>query len=165
MKNIFTILNISKAVVVVGAVLLLNQFIYLLPVHIGAFVVTITGVILADLYALLWVIGKFPTLQSRYLTGLHYVVGTGLLVSITSGFLMFWPLREYLVTVEAFWVKVVFVMVLIINSFVISAHMHIHTTQTFSSLSKTQRLPLFLSGATSAISWVTVFVAALLLNV
>lgn len=165
MKNRFSIRNISTAFVVAGVVLLLNQFMYLLPVHISAFVVTIVAVVLADLYALLWAIGKCPTLHRRYVVGLHYIVGTGLVTSIVSGVLMFWPLREYLITVEAFWVKIVFVVVLIINSFVISSHMYIPTTQTFSSLSPKERRPLLLSGAVSAISWITVFAAALLLDV
>jgi hypothetical protein len=165
MKNIFSPLNIIIAISAVSAVLILNQFIYLLPIHIGSFVITITAVVIADLYALLWVIGKLSTLRSWCVTGLHYVVGTGLLVSITSGFVMFLPLREYLVTVEAFWVKVAFVIVLIINSFVIGQHMHIPTSQTFSSLTKKDRRPLIVSGAVSAISWITVFVSALMLNV
>lgn len=68
-------------------------------------------------------------------------------------------------TVEAFWVKMAFVGVLIINGFVIARHMHIPTTRTFSSLSKKERRPLFLSGAASGVSWIAVFVSALLLNV
>ena len=138
---------------------------YLLPLHIGAFIVTITAVIIADLQAILWAMGKLPTLKPQRLKVLHNVVSTGLLVSITSGFIMFLPLREYLVTVEAFWVKLAFVGVLIINSFVIARHMHIPTTRTFSSLSKKARRPLFLSGAASGVSWIVVFASALLLNV
>lgn len=165
MKNLFSVLNITTALIVVSVVLLLNQFMYLLPVHIGTFIITITAVIIADLHALLWVLGKLPTLQPRRLSALHYVVSTGLMVAVTSGFLLFLPLRDYLVTVEAFWVKVFFVLVLIINSFVISQHMHIPTTRTFSSLTKKERRPLLISGAVSGISWITVFVAALSLNV
>lgn len=146
-------------------VILLNQFMYLLPLHIGAFIVTITAVIIADLQAILWAMGKLPALKPQRLKVLHNVVSTGLLVSITSGFIMFLPLREYLVTVEAFWVKLAFVGVLIINSFVIARHMHIPTTRTFSSLSKKARRPLFLSGAASGVSWIVVFASALLLNV
>ena len=165
MKNIFSLLNITTSIAVVLVVILLNQFMYLLPIHIGAFILTITAVIIADLHALLWARGKLPLLESRRLKMLHNVVSTGLLVSITSGFIMFLPLREYLVTVEAFWVKMAFVLVLIINSFVIARHMHIPTTRTFPSLSKKARRPLFLSGAASGVSWIVVFASALLLNV
>jgi hypothetical protein len=165
MKHIFSFPALITGIVVVVAVVLLNQFMYLLPIHVGAFVVTIVAVIIADLQALLWVIGKLPTLKRRPINVLHYIVSAGLFASVTSGAFLFWPLREYLVTVETFWVKMVFVAVLIINSFVIARHMHVPTTQTFASLSPAQRRPLLLSGAASAISWVTVFVAALLLPV
>lgn len=144
---------------------LLNQFMYLLPIHIGAFVVTIIAVVIADVQALLWVIGKLPTLHKRPIDVLHYLVSVGLFVSVTSGAFLFWPLREYLVTVETFWVKMVFVAVLIINSFVIAQHMHIPTKRTFASLSTVERRPLLISGGASAVGWVTVFVAALLLPV
>ena len=165
MKNTFSILRIAISLLVVLMILLLNQFMYLLPIHIGSFIITITAVIIADVQALLWARGKLPMLQSRPLIFLHSVVSVGLLTSITSGVLLFWPLREYLVTVEAFWVKVVFVGVLIINAFIIGRHMHIPTTRTFSSLSKKARRPLFLSGAASGVSWIVVFASALLLNV
>jgi hypothetical protein len=165
MKNMFPISHIITGIGVVLVVVLLNQFMYLLPLHIGAFVITISAVIIADLQALLWVRGRLSTLKPQRLKVLHNVVSIGLLVSITSGFLMFLPLREYLVTVEAFWVKLAFVGVLIINSFVIARHMHIPTTRTFLSLSKKERRPLFLSGAASGVSWIVVFASALLLNV
>ena len=161
----FPISHVATGISVVLVVVLLNQFMYLLPLHIGAFIVTITAVIIADLQALLWARGRLPTLKPQRLKVLHNVVSIGLLVSITSGFLMFLPLREYLVTVEAFWVKLAFVGVLIINSFVIARHMHIPTTRTFLSLTKAERRPLFLSGAASAVSWIVVFVSALLSNV
>jgi hypothetical protein len=165
MKNIFSISNITIGIAVVLATILLNQFMYVLPIHIGAFILTITAVIIADLHALLWARGKLPLLESRRLQMLHNAVSTGLLVSITSGFIMFLPLREYLVTVEAFWVKLAFVLVLIINSFVIARHMHVPTSRTFTSLTKQERRPLLISGAVSTISWIIVFASALLLNV
>jgi hypothetical protein len=165
MGKTFSISSITTSIIIVSVVILLNQFMYLLPLHIGAFIVTITAVIIADLQAILWAMGKLPALKPQRLKVLHNVVSTGLLVSITSGFIMFLPLREYLVTVEAFWVKLAFVGVLIINSFVIARHMHIPTTRTFSSLSKKARRPLFLSGAASGVSWIVVFASALLLNV
>jgi len=165
MKNFFSLSNIITGIVVVLVILFLNQFMYLLPIHIGAFIVTITAVIIADLHAALWVLGKIPMVQRKRLTVLHDVVSVGLVISITSGFILFLPLREYLVTVEAFWVKLAFVLVLIINSFVIARHMHIPTSRTFGSLTRRERRPLLISGAVSAVSWVTVFACALLLNV
>ena len=165
MKHILSFPTIMTGIIVVSSVAVLNQIMYLLPIHIGAFVITIIAVIIADLQALLWVIGKLSTLKRRPINVLHHMVSVGLFVSVSTGVFLFWPLREYLVTVETFWIKMVFVAVLIINSFVIARHMHVPTTQTFASLSAAQRRPLLMSGAVSAISWITVFVAALLLPI
>lgn len=160
----------NKVVFFVGAlcvavVILMSQFMYVLPVHIASFVVTITAVIVADLNALLWVIGKLPTLPYRRMVVLHYIVSIGLLVSITSGILMFLPLKEELLSMDVFRVKMIFVAALVINSFVIMRHLFVSTTHTFSSLTPDKRNILLISGFVSSMSWAGAFIAALFLGV
>jgi len=138
---------------------------YILPVHIGSFIITITSVIIADIHALLWVIGKLQTLSHRRMITLHNIVSIGLFVSITSGIIMFWPLREYLLTVTAFWVKMIFVVALVINSFIIARHVNIPTTRTFVSLTKNEQRPLIVSGLVSTVSWIGAFTSALFLGI
>jgi hypothetical protein len=161
--------KISRTLCIVGflsiaVVVFVSQFMYVLPLHIASFVVTIIAVIIADFHALLWMIGKYPTLPSRRMGTLHYVVSIGLLVSLTSGFLMFLPLREELLSISAFWVKMIFVLALVVNSFVISRHMHIPTTQTFASLTTGTRNVLLVSGLISSVCWAGAFFSALSLG-
>ncbi len=151
-------------VLIVGAVFTVSQFMYLLPLHITSFVVTITAVIIADVHALLWTLGKIPILPRKRMVFLHYLVGVGLFTSIVSGAIMFWPLQDYLLTVPAFWAKMTFVLALVINSFIISKHLHTSITRSFSSLTKKERLPLFVSGGVSAVGWAGAFVSALFLG-
>lgn len=134
---------------------------YVLPIHIASFVVTISVVLVSDIYALAWVLGKKAVLSKQKLTGLHNLIKLGLLVSVTTGALMFWPAREYLVTSPAFWVKMFFVFVLIINGYLIGRHLNIPPTKSFASLEKDEKRPLIISALVSTISWITVFVSAL----
>lgn len=47
-----------------------------------------------------------------------------------------------------------FVVTLICNGLVIGKLQHVATTKTFSSLTFTEKLPLFISGAVSTLAWV-----------
>lgn len=131
-----------------------------LLVHITAFFVNISAVIIADVHAAGWVLGKLSTLPTRRMCFLHRFVQVGLVVSIASGFYMFYPLRDYLLTVPAFYVKIAFVLALLINAGVIGKHLHIATSRTFAEVTGKERRLLIISGAVSTISWVGVFTAA-----
>ena len=145
---------------IIGGVLCAHQFMYVLPLHILFAVVAVATVVVADLHALGWVAGKFTVLPERRLIALHDIVYGGLLGLIVTGVLMFWPLSSYLLTQPAFLIKMGFVLALIINSVVISRHMPLAFTRSFSSLTFRERLPLFISGGISAISWVGALTAA-----
>ena len=133
---------------------------WLLTIHIGSFIVTILTVIIADLHALAWWRGWLATLPGGRMSRLHQVITVGLGVSILSGALLFWPLREYLLTVPSFYTKMVFVAALCVNAVYIHRHVQVASEQRFAELTAAKRWPLFLSGAVSIISWVTVFVMA-----
>lgn len=141
-------------------VVALSQQMYLLPVHIGAFFVTIAAVVIADLHAALWVLGKIEVLPKKRMRALHLFVGYGLLVSILSGFIMFLPLQDYLLSHLPFWIKLGFVGALVINSFVISTHMNVAASRSFKSLERKERTILLISGIVSTISWIGAFTAA-----
>ena len=160
----FSFYQIIIGALIVGVVFFISQFMYILPVHIGSFIITITAVIIADIHATLWTLGKLSVLPLQRMNLLHYLVSIGLLASVTSGFIMFLPLQEYLFSVTAFWLKMIFVLALIVNSFVISHHLKTITSRTFASLTKNERQPLFISGFISAISWIGAFISALFLG-
>jgi hypothetical protein len=90
----------------------------------------------------------------------HKATWIGLSIIITAGFFMFIGQSGYLLSLPAFKLKMFFVLCLIINAFVIGAHMMIATTRTFSSLTLKEKMPLFIAGGVSSISWIGAFIAA-----
>ncbi|MEX0917865.1 MAG: hypothetical protein WDZ93_01810 [Candidatus Paceibacterota bacterium] len=137
---------------------------YALTVHITTVFALIATVVVTDVLGLLWVTGRLETLSRRTLTVLHRLVWVGLLIMIVSGATMFLSYKEYLLTVPAFYVKMGFVLTLVVNAFVIGRHMHIATVRSFAALSKEERRPLFISGAVSTTAWVGAVTAALMLE-
>jgi len=129
---------------------------YLLSVHIAAFAWSVVGIIAADTQGVRWLLGWVPMLRVSYVRFWHRWVWCGLLVSIVSGFLMFWPVREYLLTQPTFLLKITLVLVLCLNALFIGTHMVVATQQPFSSLSSSQRRALLVSGVVSLLGWISV---------
>lgn len=72
---------------------------------------------------------------------------------IITGFLMFWPMREYLFTRPQFYAKMAFVVTLIVNGFVIGHLQDVATKKWFKELTLKEKLPLFISGGVSTLAW------------
>lgn len=132
-------------------------------VHILSLGFVICGVLLADHTGFDWVRGKKETVSPILLTRLHWVVGVGLGLMIGSGFALFWPTKDYLLSTPAFYIKMTFVLALVVNSLVIERLMHVATTKSFKHVSPTTRKKLLASGAVSAVSWVGAAITAFFL--
>jgi len=112
------------------------------------------------------VLGKLKRIPEKLMLTAHKLIWLGLCISISSGALLFWELREYLLTVPAFYTKIFFVVALVINSLLISRHLHTAlNTASFSLLSTHQRRSFLISGVISTISWGSVVLCATLLGV
>lgn len=133
---------------------------FILTLHIAATIVTITIVLATDLYALTWLIGKNETLSPTIIRHSHTLVWTGLILTMSMGFLLFLPYAAYLLTDLAFRIKLFLILFLIVNAFVIGKHMHHATSQPFASLHKKDKVALLLSGAVSSFGWIGAIVAA-----
>lgn len=133
----------------------------LLYVHIGFLCVAACGILLADYSALGWLRGARRTIDASLSNLAHWIVSVGLSGMILSGLALFWPLRFYVVVEPLFWVKMGFVLALVINSFVIEYLMHTATHTPFHSLSRRQQLPFIVSGVISTLSWVGAFLIAI----
>jgi len=130
----------------------------ILPIHLILLALTAICIVFADVYALTWVLGKKQFLNEKLVIRLHYYVNIGLTGMIATGILLFWPMREYLTSQSAsFFPKMIFVLALVINSFVIEKHMCVATTKKFINVSTKEKSILFISGITSFISWVGAF--------
>lgn len=135
----------------------------ILPIHIIVLIFTAWNILRADHLGFSWVRGTKPILNANLVKKYHYRTLIGLILMIVTGFLLFWPLREYLLTRTQFYIKMSFVLALILNSFAIGKLSKIATIKTFVSLSMKEKIPLFISGAISTISWLGAFTMAFFL--
>lgn len=134
-------------------------------VHLTTIFTLIPIIIGNDILALLWVRGTIPLLSRTLLTWVHWIVWGGLLLMIGSGFVMFLSYQDYLLSLPAFYIKMVFVAALLVNAFVIGKHHPTASERTYASLSSAERRPLFLSAAVSTVAWIGAYTAAQLLGV
>lgn len=133
-------------------------------IHIGILVLTVVAILSADIYASAWLKGKKDVLDHVIIRRLHLAVTIGLSGMIVTGIVLFWPLREYLTNQSsAFFIKMFFVFVLVVNSLVIEKYMAVATTTAFKNVPKRQKVILFVSGAFSAISWIGATLMAFIL--
>jgi hypothetical protein len=131
--------------------------------HVSFLCLAGVGVLIADHSALAWIRGKRQMIGKTALFIAHWIVTTVLLGLIYTGLLLFWPLRDYLLTQPFFLLKLVFVAALLINSMVIERLMLVAAYRPYSSLSTNQKVPLFVSGAVSTASWAGALFTALFL--
>ncbi len=131
--------------------------------HILGVALSFAFIVYGEKDALKWFRGIVSVLDIKKVTKAHRLVWLGLGITIVSGLLAFWDKRFYLLESPAFLAKMFFVVALTINGFFIGHLMNIACQKPFSSLTLRQKLPLFISGAISAISWVAAFVLAFFL--
>lgn len=132
-------------------------------IHLLSLSFVLFTIVRADLYGMSWVRGSKKTLDVKVLNKLHIDMWAGLILMIITGLILFYPMREYLLTRPQFYVKMAFVVTLICNGFVIGKLQHISTTRSFSSLTIKEKAPLFISGAVSTICWISAIVTAFFL--
>ena len=125
----------------------------LLSLHLTSLAFVIYNVILADHLGFTWIRGKSQTLPEDKIKKYHKRVWIGLILMIVTGFTMFWPMREFLLSRPQFYVKMLFVAGLLINSFAIGKLSLLPITRTFASLSTKEKVPLLISGAVSTLCW------------
>ncbi len=132
----------------------------ILYVHLGTLGLVALLVLYADHQAFSWVMGHKEKLDGKAISMVHYLTLAALTVMIISGAAMAFPLKEYLLTVPAFFIKMGFVLALVINSFFIGKLLHTAVNHSYKSLAFSEKLPLFISGAVSGISWLGAVIAA-----
>lgn len=136
----------------------------LLQIHLTAVFTTLVIVIAADLHGLLFVSGKMKTLPLKRMKALHRATWIGIFFIILAGLSMFSSYSEYLLSLPAFRVKLVFIGALLLNAFFIGKHLIIAGQQPFASLSRKERFLLLASGAVSTVSWAGAFISAQFLS-
>lgn len=132
---------------------------YLLPIT-GTFhglVVLITALVIiySDHQGFLYFRGKKQTLSPAFITWSHRLVWVGLAIIIISGVLLVLPAWEYRLSQGAFYVKMGFVLVLIMNGLAIGKLSHKASSVPFVALSSEEKKTLLVSGGLSFIGWVS----------
>lgn len=137
----------------------------LVSVHVGILFATVGVILFADKEAISWVLGKKEVLKENRIKTLHTLMWFGLLGMVTTGVFLFWPLKPYLLTQPVFFIKMFFVLVLVINGFFIGKLMGIATQRRYKDLGRKEKIPLFISGAISTVAWVGAIIGGLSLGV
>lgn len=136
---------------------------FFLPLHLISLTFVLWNVLRADHVGFLWIRGTRKTLDERTLKKYHRNIWIGFSLMIITGLFLFYPMREYLLERPQFYVKMSFILVLIINGLVIGKLMPLAIQKTFQEISKKEKVLLFTSGTVSTISWLMVIISALYL--
>ncbi len=125
----------------------------ILPIHLLVLSFIAWNVVVADHMGFNWIRGKTRVLDALIVKKYHRRVWIGLGLMILTGLFLFWPLREFLLSRQQFYVKMTFIIILIINGFAVGKLQKVAETRTFLSLSLQERIPLFVSGTVSTLAW------------
>lgn len=125
----------------------------MVEVHLAVLLLTAVGILWADHLGLQYFRGQRATLPARLVTRLHWGVALGLLGMIVTGAWVASDRWAYLMTQPAFFLKLFFVAVLVLNALFITALMKKATTTPFLSLAVRERAVLLVSGAVSGVGW------------
>ncbi len=132
--------------------------------HIAGVIWSVLFILQADKDAFKWFSGKSITLDEVRTKKQHKMVWLGLIVAVVCGIFLFWDKRFYLINESpAFLIKMIFVLALIINGFFIGRTIKVATTKSFQNLTFREKIPLFISGGISSISWIGAIVSAFFL--
>ena len=134
-----------------------------LPLHLLSLAYVAWNIVHADHMGLNWMRGKVKVLNEAKVHMYHRGSWIGLALMFVTGLALFWPMREFLLTRPEFYTKMAFVVTLICNGVLIGNLKNKATMRTFASLSIEEKIPLFLSGAVSTISWLGAAVMAFFL--
>jgi len=136
----------------------------LLQIHLTAVFTTLVLVVISDLHALLWIIGKMETLPYKRMQLFHRAVWVGLAFIISAGVSMFLSYPEYLLSLPAFQLKAIFILFLLINAFFIGKHLRSASERTFSALPRKEKVMLLVSGFVSTLGWIGAYTCAQFLS-
>jgi hypothetical protein len=126
----------------------------LVDIHITILAVTAVAILYADHLGYQYFTGRRTVLDGTVTSRLHLTVLLGLMLMITTGVLLTIPYYEYWLTQPLFYVKLGFVLTLIMNSWAIGKLHPLTTVTPFKELPKNVQKTFLVSGALSFASWV-----------
>lgn len=142
----------------------LLQTIPWLSIHVTSVVLTILIVVIADLHGLWWLLGKVENLPKLRMIWFHHLIWLGLVSTIVAGGVMFSYAPEYYLNLTAFRLKILFVLALVINAWLIGKHISLTIESRFIDLTASQKKTLITSGLVSTIGWIGAIILAQFLS-
>jgi hypothetical protein len=127
--------------------------------HAVALLYVAWNIINADILGLAWFRGKVATLDKKKITKYHHGTWLGIILMIITGGLIYSTVADK-VLYPQFCIKMMFVLIIVINSIVIGKLLSIPTTKSFKSVTKRERNTMLISAALSFISWGGAIIAA-----
>lgn len=139
----------------------ISQIIF--PLHILALLFGLWNIYHADHMGLAWVLGKKERLDGELVKKYHTRTWTALIALMVTGFTLFYPMREFLLTRPQFFLKMGFVGALALNGIAITLFQKRAIEHSFKELSFSQKFPLFISAGISVTGWVGAIICAFFL--
>jgi hypothetical protein len=134
-----------------------------LPLHLLTLLFVLWNVYHADHMGLAWVLGKKERLDASLVKKYHYRTSFGLFFMVVTGFILFYPMREFLLARPQFFIKMACVGALIINGLAIGQLQTRAVEHSFKELSLSQKFPLFVSAGISSLGWIGAIIMAFFL--
>jgi hypothetical protein len=122
-------------------------------IHLTVLLATALVILYSDHQGFEYVRGKKETLSRRTVTRSHRLVWLGLVLMIGTGIAMVLPAWEYWLSNPTFYVKMGFVLTLVINGLFIGKLSHTATERPFASLTREEKTVLLVSGVLSGAGW------------
>jgi len=123
------------------------------PLHLLALIMTVPVIAHADHMGFQYFRGTVETLPLRSVKWTHRLVFAGLLLLIATGVVLVLPAWEVWFSRPVFYVKLAFVVTLLMNGLFIERLMLTATERPFRALLPTEKRVLLVSGALSGMSW------------
>lgn len=124
-----------------------------LTIHVVVLCLMAVVILYSDHQAYLYFRGKRRTLSRDFISWSHRLVWVGLILIIFSGIVLTIPTWTYRLQQPFFYVKIGFVLTLLINAFAIGKFSQTASVRPFIELSREEKHTLILSGALSVFCW------------
>ena len=135
----------------------------MLALHVTCVTITLVLVFFADEQAISYLWGRKETLSPCVVTFLHYAVAAGLGGLILTGGFLYAQDPGFYWSEPAFIAKMIAVTALIINGAFLERFSFDATRRSFTALAKREQWLFYVSGAVSALGWLTALICGLLL--
>ena len=131
----------------------------MLTIHLTILSLTVLVILFTDFNGFLWAIGKKEKLSKKLFTNLHKLVSLGLFGMLLTGSIMAYGYgSEILLRNYVFSTKMLLVVLLVCNAFLIGKHMQLSFENKFSELTTKEKMSLLISGGASTIFWISIFI-------